>query len=159
MGTESLLVILMAVSLMSILILAVIMYFSLAKRLGDIEGCLENKYVKFDPSMDDLVTVARTYWRIGEIIRKSGDTLGESNLKKMQSFERRLKKVLDGHFVEVKDYAGDPYNVGQHDIECIETVVDENTKRARIQEMREPAIWYKNKIISKGQVVVLAGKE
>lgn len=103
----------------------------------------------------DLHALALEVWRLERRLAKSTE-LKDVNAKALQNSVTKLKKTLDKHRIEVRDYTGEKYSEGMT-VDVISVEQDENQQGSVIKETFEPAVIQHDKMIKPAKVIVLKG--
>ncbi|NVM54783.1 MAG: hypothetical protein HWN66_13860 [Candidatus Helarchaeota archaeon] len=98
-------------------------------------------------------------WRLKNKIKRIKSKLEKDDEKLIMEQVERIEDVLERHGFEIIDYAGENYNNGMADIRVLAFEDNPNNPKGymRIKDVIKPVIYYKNKPISKGEVIVEKG--
>lgn len=142
----------MAIVLMLFLILTVCVIFH--RELGEIKGLLYERYVKFDPKVDELVGLAVDHWRLNKNFGKIKSKLSPEDTKKIESSIYRIQNYLRDNDIEVSDYTGRSANDGIN-VDVVSREFDSTREKPIIKDTIVPTVTYKGNMRKKAQVIIL----
>ena len=98
-------------------------------------------------------------WRLKNKMKRIESKLEKNDGKLIMEQIERIEDILKRDGFEIIDYAGENYNNGMADIRVLAFEDNPNNPRGymRIKDVIKPAIYYKGKPISKGEVIVEKG--
>jgi len=98
-------------------------------------------------------------WRLKNKINRIKSKLEKDDERLIIEQVERIEDVLKKHGFEIIDYAGENYNNGMADIRVLAFEDNPNSPEGhmKIKDVIKPVIYYKNKPISKGEVIVEKG--
>ena len=136
-------------------LLAIIACFTiLEKQIAGVKSLLYDRYVKFDPKIDQLVELAINYWRLRKHLEKIKPQLSPEDTRRIESSLCRIEAYLRENDIEVSDYTGRSANDGIN-VEIISIEHDSSLKKPIIKETIAPAVTYKGSLRKKAQVIIL----
>jgi hypothetical protein len=116
-----------------------------------IENSVEQKFIEFAPSVDDISSIAVEIWRINKRVEKL--TLPENSQKPITTSIEKLISYLKNKDIEITDYTGLKYNDGLN-VDILSVNDGVQMENALIVETVEPAISYRGKITKKAKVIL-----
>ena len=130
--------------------------FLINRDFEEIQETLYNKYVKFDPSVDDVSRLAVEVWKLKNNVKKI-ENLSEADKNFLKTRVRQFEKYLDKNKVEIDDYTGRKFSDGMK-VNVVNFEYDEKVSHPMIKETVQPAIKYKGMIQKEAQVIVATNK-
>jgi len=124
----------------------------LAERLKRLESLLVKSPAIEEPF---IVAIATEVWRTRRRFMRFLD-ITEDKVRKVDGALKRIEKVLKENEVQIIDIEGEKYDVGMADIVVIGSEPREDIKGGEevILETIGPTIFWKDRLINKGKVII-----